>query len=35
VTAEGINNNLPEDVTSGTFIYVAIDSEGNPRQLPK
>ena len=23
------------DVTSGTFIYVAIDSEGNPRQLPK
>ena len=35
VTAEGINNKLSEDVTSGTFIYVAIDSEGNPRQLPK
>ena len=35
VTAQGIKSIEPKDVTSGTFIYVAIDSDGNPRQLPK
>ena len=35
VTARGIKSIEPKDVTSGTFIYVAIDSDGNPRQLPK
>tara|TARA_E500000178_G_C16895757_1_gene695680 strand:+ start:233 stop:604 length:372 start_codon:yes stop_codon:yes gene_type:complete len=34
VTTEGMSNNKLKDVTSGTFIYVAIDSDGNPRQLP-
>ena len=24
----------PQDVTNGTFIYVAIDLDGKPRQLP-
>ena len=35
VTAEDIGNNKLKDVTNGIFIYVAIDSEGNPRQLPR
>tara|TARA_A100001015_G_scaffold319187_2_gene441317 strand:+ start:80 stop:451 length:372 start_codon:yes stop_codon:yes gene_type:complete len=34
VTAQSIRLSLPKDVTSGTFIYVAIDSESKPRQLP-
>ena len=34
VTAQGQNNEEPKEVTNGTFIYVAIDSDGNPRQLP-
>ena len=34
VTAQGQNNEDPKEVTNGTFIYVAIDSDGNPRQLP-
>ena len=33
VTAQGLES-IPQDVTSGTFIYVAIDSDGKPRQLP-
>ena len=37
VTADddGSSIDTSRDVTSGTFIYVAIDSDGNPRQLPK
>ena len=34
VTAQSLNNNIPKDVTSGTFVYVAIDLDGQPRQLP-
>ena len=34
VTAQSLNNNIPKDVTSGTFVYVAIDLEGKPRPLP-
>ena len=35
VTAQGLESIQPQDVTNGTFIYVAIDLDGNPRQLPK
>ena len=37
VTADddGSSIDTSRDVTSGIFIYVAIDSDGNPRQLPK
>ena len=35
VTAQGIKSLKPKDVTSGTFVYVAIDLNGHPRQLPK
>ena len=35
VTAQSLDNNIPKDVTSGTFVYVAIDLEGNPRPLPQ
>ena len=34
VTAQGIKSINTKDVTSGTFIYVAIDLDGKPRQLP-
>ena len=34
VTAQGLESIQPQDVTSGTFIYVAIDLDGKPRQLP-
>jgi len=34
VTAQGVSSNNNKDVTSGIFIYVAIDQEGKPRQLP-
>ena len=34
VTAQGLESIQPQDVTNGTFIYVAIDLDGNPRQLP-
>ena len=34
VTAQGLESIQPHDVTDGTFIYVAIDLEGKPRQLP-
>jgi len=34
VTAQGLESIQPQDVTNGTFIYVAIDSDGKPRQLP-
>ena len=34
VTAQGLESIQPQDVTNGTFIYVAIDLEGKPRQLP-
>ena len=35
VTAQGLESIQPQDVTNGTFIYVAIDLDGKPRQLPK
>ena len=35
VTAQGLESIQPQDVTNGTFVYVAIDLEGKPRQLPK
>ena len=35
VTAQGLESIQPQDVTNGTFIYVAIDLDGTPRQLPK
>jgi len=35
VTAQGLESKRPQDVTNGTFIYVAIDSAGKPRQLPE
>ena len=34
VTAQGLESEQPQDVTNGTFIYVAIDLDGKPRQLP-
>ena len=34
VTAQGLESIEPQDVTNGTFIYVAIDLDGKPRQLP-
>ncbi len=34
VTAQGLESIQPQDVTNGTFIYVAIDLNGKPRQLP-
>ncbi len=34
VTAQGSSNIKPQDVTNGIFIYVAIDLDGKPRQLP-
>ena len=34
VTAQGFESIQPQDVTNGTFIYVAIDLDGKPRQLP-
>ena len=34
VTAQGLESIQPQDVTNGTFIYVAIDFDGKPRQLP-
>ena len=34
VTAQGLESIQPQDVTNGTFIYVAIDLKGKPRQLP-
>ena len=34
VTAQGLESIRPQDVTNGTFIYVAIDLDGKPRQLP-
>jgi acyl-CoA thioesterase YciA len=34
VTALGLESKQPQDVTNGTFIYVAIDLDGKPRQLP-
>ena len=34
VTAQGLESKQPQDVTNGTFIYVAIDLNGKPRQLP-
>ena len=34
VTAQGLESIQPQDVTNGTFVYVAIDLEGKPRQLP-
>ena len=34
VTAQGLESIKPQDVTKGTFIYVAIDLDGKPRQLP-
>ena len=34
VTAQGSESKQPQDVTNGTFIYVAIDLDGKPRQLP-
>ena len=34
VTAQGLESSKPQDVTNGTFIYVAIDLNGKPRQLP-
>ena len=33
-TAQGLESIQPQDVTNGTFIYVAIDLDGKPRQLP-
>ena len=35
VTAQGLESKQPQDVTNGTFIYVAIDLDGKPRQLPR
>ena len=34
VTGQGIKSLKPKDVTNGTFVYVAIDLDGRPRQLP-
>ena len=34
VTAQGVDNVKAQDVTNGIFVYVAIDLEGKPRQLP-
>ena len=34
VNAQGIESLDPKDVTNGTFVYVAIDLDGQPRQLP-
>ena len=34
VTTESWKNNDLKEVTNGKFIYVAIDSAGQPRQLP-
>ena len=34
VTAQGLESKKPQEVTNRTFIYVAIDLDGNPRQLP-
>ena len=34
VTAQGLESEQQQDVTNGTFIYVAIDLDGKPRQLP-
>ena len=34
VTAQGLESIQPQDVTNGIFIYVAIDLDGKPRQLP-
>ena len=34
VTAQGLESIRPQDVTNGTFIYVAIDLDGKPRQVP-
>ena len=34
VTAQGLESIQPQDVTNGTFIYVAIDLDGKRRQLP-
>ena len=35
VTTESWKNSNLKEVTKGKFIYVAIDSAGKPRQLPK
>ena len=35
VTTESWKNSDLKEVTNGKFIYVAIDSAGKPRQLPK
>ena len=34
VTAQSLESIQPQEVTNGTFIYVAIDLDGKPRQLP-
>ena len=34
VTAQSLESIKPQDVTNGIFIYVAIDLDGKPRQLP-
>ena len=34
VTAQGLESIQQQDVTNGTFVYVAIDLDGKPRQLP-
>ena len=34
VTTESWRNSNLKEVTNGKFIYVAIDSEGKPRELP-
>jgi acyl-CoA thioesterase YciA len=34
VTTESWKNSNLKEVTNGKFIYVAIDSEGKPRELP-
>ena len=34
VTTESWKNSDLKEVTNGKFIYVAIDSAGQPRQLP-
>tara|TARA_E500000178_G_scaffold323826_1_gene349769 strand:+ start:199 stop:570 length:372 start_codon:yes stop_codon:yes gene_type:complete len=35
VTSESWKNLNRKEVTTGKFIYVAIDEKGNPRQLPR
>ena len=35
VTAQGLESKQPQDVTNGTFIYVAIDLDGNQDNCPQ